>query len=79
LEANHPVSFFIKLNAFRDDAIVQSLTLENGQTQEKLAIKGTIHYVTISRYPMGTNEGEWDEEMNQGPNLSHRRIQFYDY
>jgi hypothetical protein len=70
LEANQQqaVSFFIKLENFRDAASVQPLILENGQTQEKLAIKGkTQHhdYLSISRYPLGTNEKEWIEEMRQ--------------
>jgi hypothetical protein len=78
LEANQAVSFFIKLINFRD-ASVQSLTLENGQTQEKLVIKGRTggqYYVTISRYPMKTNEKEWVEEMNQVIEPDNRIIEF---
>jgi hypothetical protein len=77
LEANKAVSFFIKLEGFRDDASFQSL--ENGQTREKLVIKGKTlghDYVSISRYPIGTNEEEWSEEMNQRPNFDNRKIEF---
>jgi hypothetical protein len=82
LEANQAVSFFIKLTSFRDDDSVQSLTLKNGQTQEKLVTKGigtneNYDYVTISRYPMGTNEEEWIKEMRQHPNIDNREIDFY--
>jgi hypothetical protein len=66
------VGFFIKLENFRDAASVQSLTLENGQTQEKLVIKGGL-YVTISRYPMGINEEKWK---SQYPNFGNRKIKF---
>jgi hypothetical protein len=83
MEATQAVSFFIKLSKFRDDASVQSLTLENGQTQEKLVIKGeneSYHpVVTISRCPMGTNEEEWGEEMSQPPNFDNRTIKFDPY
>jgi hypothetical protein len=79
LEANQAVSFFIKLEGFCDDASVQSLTLENGQTQEKLVIKGVngiFDPVTISRYPLGTNEEEWNEEMSEYPKIHNRQIIF---
>jgi hypothetical protein len=77
LEANQAVSFHINLTFILDDSTAQSLTLENGQTREKLAIKGQARYVTISRYPMGTNEEEWKEMIN--PNLGNRTIHFYAY
>jgi hypothetical protein len=80
LEANQAVSFFAKLEGFRDDASIQSLTLENGQTQEKLVIKRENkiydHVVTISRYPMGTNQEEWIQEMSQYPDFGNREIIF---
>jgi hypothetical protein len=79
LEANKAASFFIKLIAFRDAANVQSVTLENGQTREKLVIKGAngdYRPVTISRYPMGTNE-EKVEEISQHTNRDNREIGFY--
>jgi hypothetical protein len=78
LEANQAVSFFIKLLFFRDAASVRSLTLENGQTKEKLVIKGAnedYDPVTISRCPMGTNEEEWIDEMSK-LNIHNRRIEF---
>jgi hypothetical protein len=65
---------------FRDDDSVQSLTLENGKTREKLVIKGAngdYRPVTISRYPMGTNEKEWIEELSQHSNMDNRKIEFY--
>jgi hypothetical protein len=80
LEANQAVSFFIILASFRDAASVQSGKLENGQTQEKLVIKGETqdhNYVTIARYPMEMEiDEEWIEEMKQRPNISNRRIEF---
>jgi hypothetical protein len=77
------VSFFIKLEKFRDQTSVQSLTLENGQTQEKLVIKGANERydpVTILRCPMGANEEEWIEEISQNLNTdSNREIIFDPY
>jgi hypothetical protein len=76
-KANQAVSFFVKLRQFNDDSNFQSLTLENGQTQEKMVIKReNDHIVTISRYPIGTNEEEWDHEMRQPPNIDNRKISF---
>jgi hypothetical protein len=81
LEDNQAVSFFIKLTNFRDVVSVQSLTLENGKTQEKLVINGAIGFydpvVTISRYPAGTNEEEWIQEMSQRPDIDTRKIEFH--
>jgi hypothetical protein len=79
LEANKAVSFFIELKNFRDAYSLQFSTLENGQTQEKLVIKGKTQHVSISRYPIGTNEEKWNEEMSQGPNIPNRKIEFYEY
>jgi ferritin-like protein len=81
LEANQAVSFFIKVEEFRDADSAQSLTLENDKTQEKLVIKikakyQSHNYVTISRYPMGTIEEEWMNEMNQHANIDIRKIEF---
>jgi hypothetical protein len=83
LEANQAVSYFILPTFFRDDDSVQSLTLENGKTREKLVIKGanenSIPVVTISRYPIGTNEKEWIEELSQHSNMDNRKIEFYPF
>jgi hypothetical protein len=79
LEAKQAVCSFTKLKRFHDAATVTSLTLENGQTREKLVIKGAngmYQPVTISRYPMGTNEEEWIKEMSQYPNFGNRKIEF---
>jgi hypothetical protein len=77
LEANQAVSFFIKVDEFRDQASVQSQTLENSKTQEKLVFEGKIrghyNYVTISRYQMGINDEEWIEETGKHAN---REIEF---
>jgi hypothetical protein len=80
LEATQAISFFIRLSSFRAPS-VQTLTLENSQTREKLVIKGeteTQGYdsVSISRYPLGTNEDEWIKEMKQRPNMDSRKIEF---
>jgi hypothetical protein len=82
LEATQAVSFFIRLDTFRDEDSLQSLTLENGKTQEKLVIKGKTgddKYMSISRCPMGTNEAEWIEEMNKGPSIYNRQIGFEEF
>jgi hypothetical protein len=79
LKADQAVSFFIKLEEFRDIISVQSLTLENCQTKEKLVINGAnglYDPVTISRDPIGTNEKGWIEEMGQRPNIHNRKILF---
>jgi hypothetical protein len=82
LEANQAVSFFVILSRFRDEASVQFLTLENGQTQEKLAIKGITEghdYVTITRCPLEMEiNDEWGEEMKQQRQNSNRAIEFYE-
>jgi hypothetical protein len=81
LGANQAVSFFIKLRQFRDEDNVQTLILENDQRREKLVIKGKtrgLEYVSILRYPMGTNEKEWIEEMSQRTNIDNRTIIFDD-
>jgi hypothetical protein len=65
MEANQPVSFFIHLNYFWAAHTVQSFSLENLKTNEKLVIKGAARRwgpMTISRYPMEAAE-EWIEEM----------------
>jgi hypothetical protein len=82
MEATQAVSFFIKLEIFRDDDSVQSLTLENDKTQEQLVIKGKTEghdFVSISRYPMGTNEEKFFEEMGQRPIIDNRTIYFEPY
>jgi hypothetical protein len=80
LEATQAVSFFVKLKIVCAAISVQSQTLENSQTREKLVIKGATEFdgsATISRYPMGTNEQEWIEEMSQRPNIyTNRMIKF---
>jgi hypothetical protein len=76
LEANQAVSFFVKLIIFGATASVQSLTLENSQTREKLVIKEATriyNLATISRYQMGTNEEGWIEEMSQFPKMDANR------
>jgi hypothetical protein len=81
LESNQAVSFFIQFQNFRDNASVESMTLENSQTQEKMVIKRKIRgynslYVSISRYPMGINEKKWDEEISKRLNFGNRKIEF---
>jgi hypothetical protein len=80
--ANLAVSFSNKLGRFRDADNVQSLILENGQTREKLAIKGKtrgLEYVSILRYPLGTNEEERIEEIRKHPNIDNRIIELIAY
>jgi hypothetical protein len=74
LDANQAVSFFacifdldMDLTDSRYAASVQSISLTNDKTQEKLVIKGIgphpEHFVMkIARYPMGATE-EWPKEV----------------
>jgi hypothetical protein len=65
MEARQPISFFIHLDELRDTNNVQSFSLDNAITNEKLVIKGAKRRwgpMTISRYPNDVAE-EWIEEM----------------
>jgi hypothetical protein len=71
LDANQAVSFFACTLGWLEDGIVQSISLDNDKTHEKLVIKANDsnpdnpspdYFVTISRYPMGATE-EWIKEM----------------
>jgi hypothetical protein len=76
LDANQAVSFFVCIvntnPLHRRDAVnVQSISLPNDKTQEKLVING-IHlrpeaqdFVMISRYTMGANEECIKEERRE--------------
>jgi hypothetical protein len=81
LEAKQAVCFFIQLENFCDATNVQSLTMENGITQEELVIKpanDNYKFMTILRYPMGTTV-EWIEEMSHYHTIHKRRIEFCEY
>jgi hypothetical protein len=60
--AQQGVNYGVKLFWFEDVARIEACTLDNGQTNERLVIKGTRADLSISRYPIGSNE-EWIEEM----------------
>jgi hypothetical protein len=66
LDANQAVSFFVCILGKHETENVQSISLDNDKTQEKLVIEGIgprpDHFVTISRYPMGATE-EWINEV----------------
>jgi hypothetical protein len=67
MEAKQPISFFIYINGFgaSNANTVQSFSLENAKTNEKLVMKEVTRRwspMTISRYPMGATE-EWIKEM----------------
>jgi hypothetical protein len=70
LDANQAVSFFACIRG-KLDANIQSISLDNDKTQEKLVIEGIgprpEHFVTISRYPMGmeAKAEEWIKENAQ--------------
>jgi hypothetical protein len=72
LEANEQaVSFFVKVKLYSPsrwrilDANVQSESVDNNMTQEKLVIKGVDNdRVTISRYPIKASV-EWIEEIEK--------------
>jgi hypothetical protein len=74
LDANQAVSFVAYIGnprQLRHAINVQSISLTNDKTQEKLVIKGNdLHpedFVTISRYPMGmeAKAEEWTKENAQ--------------
>jgi hypothetical protein len=76
MEARQPISFFIHLNEFRAAQTVQSFSMHNAKTNEKLVIKGATHRwdtspMTISRYPMEAAE-EWIEEIAKYENEEHQ-------
>jgi hypothetical protein len=57
------ISLFVHF-FFRDTTNVQTVTLENGKTQEKLVLTREVFGMSISRHPVGVNE-KWIEKMNQ--------------
>jgi hypothetical protein len=79
LEVNQTaISFFVYLY-FENATNVQSVTLENGKTQEKLVIRREAFGMSISRHPIGATE-KWIEEMNQyfmQKNEGRRKIIIY--
>jgi hypothetical protein len=69
-------SFFIRLRYFPNADNVQSDSLDNNKTSERLVITGTDHpfgYVTIARHPMQATE-EWIEEMGKYLGFEYRYI-----
>jgi hypothetical protein len=82
MEATQPASFFIHLNvrtseraqSFFHTVQVQSFSLDNDKTNEKLVIKEATHRwgpMTISRYPTEAAE-EWIEEMAKYEDEKHQ-------
>jgi hypothetical protein len=72
VQSNQAISFFIHI--FRQNARpIESLSLENYQTQEKLVIRGEDGHATISRCPMRASE-EWIEEMGEYSDWESRKI-----
>jgi hypothetical protein len=68
LEAKKALTFFIHIkHLVHVNSSVQSLTLDNGQTNEKLVIeRKNLFRVAISRYPIGASE-EWIKTMAENP------------
>jgi hypothetical protein len=66
LEAKKAITFFIHFKYLSHViSSVQSLTLENGQTNEKLLINMEDAFkVAISRYPIGSSQ-EWIKVMRE--------------
>jgi hypothetical protein len=61
--AQQGVNYLVKLFWFQDAARIETCcTLDNSQTNERLVVKRTEADVSISRYPIGSNE-EWLKEM----------------
>jgi hypothetical protein len=76
MDSSGAVSFFIHLRYFPNANIVQSDSLENSKTSERLVINGThqpFKSVTIARHPMQATE-EWIEEMGNNPVSTYRKI-----
>jgi hypothetical protein len=80
LEAKKAVTYFIHFECWlpilsSSSSGVQSLTLDNGQTNEKLVIerKDAIMKVAISRYPIGSSQ-EWIKRMTEEPTHKYRNI-----
>jgi hypothetical protein len=73
MQAKQTASFYIKIVGFHDMfKVLAPLSLQNIKTGEKLVItkievddESEDFYVTISRFPIGTNEEEWHREMAQ--------------
>jgi hypothetical protein len=64
MKAKQAASFYIKIGGFDDmRKVMAPLSLQNIQTGEKMVI--TDVDLTISRFPIGTNEEEWHREMAQ--------------
>jgi hypothetical protein len=67
MDSSGAVSFFIHLRSFPNADNVQSDSLENSKTSERLVINGNdqrFRHVTIARHPMQATEG-WIEEMGK--------------
>jgi hypothetical protein len=78
MDSSGTASFFIRLRNFPNADNVQSDSLENSKTSEKLVINGTdqpfrIRTVTIARSPMQANK-EFIEEMGKEFDFEYRYI-----
>jgi hypothetical protein len=74
LEAKKAVTFFIHFDYWFYSTSVQSLTLDNGQTNEKLVIERKDDFVVvISRYPIGSSQ-ELIKRMAEKPTHKYRYI-----
>jgi hypothetical protein len=74
------VSYFILIHHFyrSNDQVrtLESLILDNSQTNEKLVIKNICQGVVfISRHPIGASD-KWIEEMSRWPSSDYRKIVF---
>jgi hypothetical protein len=76
LASNQAVSYFIYLYNFRNVANLQSICLDNSQTNERLVIKDgnkdedSFTYLLILRHPIGASE-KWIKEMDIGPDYNN--------
>ena len=76
MNSNRAVSFSIWLSFYPDAANVQSLSMDNEKTNEKLVIKGADESygdVFISRYPVGVSD-KWIDEMSKILDYKYRII-----
>jgi hypothetical protein len=77
MKADRVISFFIHIYFFGNGQHVQTQTLYNCQTTQRLVIQGygpnEYPFVKILRLPIGAT-AEWIEEMDQESEWKYRKI-----
>ena len=79
MTAKQATSFFINIiKHVWNPLTVQTYTLDNEKTNEKLVVEQDSRRVKISRYPVGANE-EWIKEMAKYEDTYEYRIITIDF